>query len=372
MGQAKIKADAEVKIAEAKAKIDRLRIEKEEQQKIREMKEKQYERAHQLKLKQIEEENAKKQREAEAEMERRKQAHAQRLKQMQIDKEERDKNRKIKQKEQSLNSITAEMNKLDELIDADIIELELEKKDLERTTKELEVKQEWIHKFETYKEYELQKKSDELQLKTAKMNFDRDDQAIKAAIDTTGQHEGNVAKFLMLTHSLLGATVATTAHSNKLEAKIATFDELIARECHDKLSIEQYFYQQNLIRFIPILAECSQKYVNVDQLECDEEEEYEEILEILQNGLQKKLEIESEEKNNDDIDEEKMEEVNNTESKPQINEELKGEELAKHLLTKWGLIKKWDKMKENEWMEPKDWKDLIEDDAELKELGFKG
>merc|ERR1712154_643340 len=96
-----------------------------------------------------------------------------------------------------------------------------------------------------------------------------------------------------------------------------------------------------------------------------------EILEILQNGLQKKLEIESEQKNNDDIDEEKVEEVNNTESKPQINEELKGEELAKHLLTKWGLIKKWDKMKENEWMEPKDWKDLIEDDAELKELGFR-
>merc|ERR1712154_531569 len=35
-------------------------------------------------------------------------------------------------------------------------------------------------------------------------------------------------------------------------------------------------------------------------------------------------------------------------------------------------MKYWDKMKENEWTDPKYWKDLIEDDAELKEVKFRG
>merc|ERR1719361_1448955 len=187
-------------------------------------------------------------------MEKRAQEHAKKLKQMQIDKEEKDKAKKIKQKNDSIKACTVEIGKLDKLIAIDTKQLENEKKDYERSAKQLEAKQLWIDTFATFKQRELDKVSDELQLKAAKIRFERDDEQIKSAISKTGQVEENVGRFLILTHHLLGATVATTAHSNKLQAQIAPFDELMGRECSDKLLIEQRFYQKNLSHFTDILA----------------------------------------------------------------------------------------------------------------------
>merc|ERR1711936_103622 len=98
-----------------------------------------------------------------AEMEKRAQEHAQKLKQMQIDKEEKDKAKKIKQKNDSIKACTVEIGKLDNLIDIDTKQLETEKKDYERSAKQLEVIQLWIDTFATFKQSELDKVSDELQ-----------------------------------------------------------------------------------------------------------------------------------------------------------------------------------------------------------------
>ena len=58
-----------------------------------------------------------------------------------------------------------------------------------------------------------------------------------------------------MTHSLVGQTAATQAHANKLDAELHTFLFLIERECHDTLAISHYFRENNLDRFITILAE---------------------------------------------------------------------------------------------------------------------
>merc|ERR1712190_481223 len=100
---------------------------------------------------------------------------------------------------------------------------------------------------------------------------------------------GNVGKFCQLTHCLLDATISTTSHSNKLDAEISTFGELVSRECQDKLTVEQYFGDKNLKRFILILA--AEDFKNVDSLRCKDEEEYEEILCLLERGI-KELEAE--------------------------------------------------------------------------------
>merc|ERR1711971_570912 len=99
--------------------------------------------------------------------------------------------------------------------------------------------------------------------------------------------------------------------ANKLDAEISTFGELVSRECQDKLTIEQYFGDKNLKRFIPILAK--EDFRNVSSLTCEDEEEYNEILRLIEN------------KGSDDE-----------------KEEIDG----KLLMTEWGLAKFWDAMEE--------------------------
>ena len=380
--RAKMAADTQVKIAKENAAIERLKLKNEEEQKMREMKEKQYDREHQVRMQQMKEEAARKEQLQKAEMERQKQAHIQKLKQMQIDKEEKDKNKKIKQRNDSIKACDAEITKLDKLIDTDTKQLEVDMRDFGKIAETLDAVQLWIDNFTNYKKLELDKMSTELQLKSAKINFERDDEQIKAAISDTGQIEENVGNFLVLTHRMLGATRATTSHSNKLQAQIAAFSELIQRECSGKLSIEQYFSQNNLSHFTPILAKCKSKYINVDELQCAYDEEFEELLGEIQNGLeeqeqQKQLPLvrDDDDPNNDyenadDVDDQKEDEE--MEEEPAMEHELKGEALAEKLLTDWGLIKFFDVMKENGWGHPEDWGDLIEDKNELKECGFKG
>merc|ERR1719242_2236965 len=352
-----------------------------DKQAIREAKQKQYDREHAVRLENMKAAEKRKEQRHKAEMEKRAQEHAQKLKQMQIDKEEKDKNKKIKQKNDSIKACTVEIGKLDKLIDIDTKQLETEKKDYERSAKQLEAKQLWIDNFATFKQSELDKVSDELQLKAAKIRFERDDEQIKSAIDKTGQVEENVGRFLILTHHLLGATVATTAHSNKLQAQIATFDELMGRECSDKLSIEQLFYQKNLSHFTEILANCSAQYVTVEQLKCEDDEEYDDLLKIIQKGLVKQekelaaitlpAKDQQDEKDNDDAkDDEKEELVKDQPNKPDVP--LKGEELAIELLNEWDLMENWDKMKERGWSKPKFWKRLVKNDDELEKCGIVG
>merc|ERR1712228_1062144 len=104
-------------------------------------------------------------------------------------------------------------------------------KSFAKTDKELEKQQQFIDNFDNYKQVELDKVSAVLQLQAAKEEFENADQQIKEAINKTGQDEPSVGRFLTLTHGLLGATIATTENTTKLDAEISTFGELVSREC---------------------------------------------------------------------------------------------------------------------------------------------
>eukprot|EP01083_Nonionella_stella_P125087 378183_1 len=108
--------------------------------------------------------------------------------------------------------------------------------------------------------------------------------------------------------------------------------ELIRKECQDELSIDNYFNQKNLTRFIPILAD--EGFVNVNALICEGDEEYDEILQLLEKGIQKQTEL----------GQNKMEN-NQEEKQEEEKEEISGEILAKELLTKWKIIKKRNRKK---------------------------
>ena len=342
--QIQAQENARVAIAAQQAQTERLRLQAQKEEKDRDLKNKQYEREHAVKMEQIRNENKRKEREAMAAMERAKQENAKRLEQMRIAAQERDKKSRIAQKEANLANIAAELNKLDGLINRDTKDLEQTQEALEKICKEQEVQQQLIANFDNYKQVELDKVSDDLQLKTAHQTFDNADKQIKAAINKCGQIEQNVGRFLTLTHSLLGATIATTSHSNKLDAEITTFGELVSRECQDKLTVEQYFGDKNLKRFIPILAK--EDFKNVESLKCTDEDEYNEILCLIESGVKKLME---EEKGDDEKEEEAID--------------------GEALLKKWGFSKYWDALVEAECTDPNDWKYLEEDD--LKEMGFK-
>merc|ERR1712039_532416 len=166
-------------------------------------------------------------------------------------------------------------------------------------------------------------------------------------INKTGQIESNVGKFLTLTHGLLGATVATTTNSNELDAEITTFGGLVGRECQDKVTVKQYFGDKNLSRFIPVLAK--EDFTNLSELTCKDEDEYNEMLEIIEKGI-KEMEVEQKK---EDEKEEKEEE----------KEELDGEALFK----KWGLVKLWDAMNDAGCTDVEDWKYV--EDEDLTEMG---
>merc|ERR1712154_715797 len=127
---------------------------------------------------------------------------------------------------------------------------------------------------------------------------------------------------------------------------------LIQRSCSAKLQIATYFKEIGLERLVPILEK--EGYKTMDDIKCNEdkkEEEWNEILEIVENGLKALEEDGGDEKDAD-------------------NEEIDGKALLEQWSTKKiKLSKYWEAMEEDGFDDPTQWKDLTDD--ELKELKFK-
>ena len=125
---------------------------------------------------------------------------------------------------------------------------------------------------------------------------------------------------------------ATTTQSSKLTCELSTFNELISRECSDKLTIEQYFSEsEHLKPLIPLLTAHGMEYM--DSLRCANEKEGEAIVEAIESGLQKALEEKqagAEASSKDDA------------KKEQAELEDQDEVTAEQLLTKWKLSEFWE------------------------------
>ena len=119
---------------------------------------------------------------------------------MQIDAQEKDKQRRIQQKQRNIAKLNVEIEDLDGLIDKNSKEIEETKRDLMTNTKESENQRDAIQTYADYKQVELDKVINNLQLKTAHDKFENADKQIKEAINKTGQIESNVGKFSTLAH----------------------------------------------------------------------------------------------------------------------------------------------------------------------------
>ena len=185
-------------------------------------------------------------------------------------------------------------------------ELEKLKVALQGTCSALMVEEQKLSDWKKTSQDKLKRIAERLGLAKAKADYERGEQKIKQAIAKTGQQVGDVGLFLNLTHQLLSATLLSpspsrflslslhssltireiTTESKKLEALISTFNELISRECPDKLTIKQYFGESEHLRpLIPLLAARGMKYM--DTLKCADEKEGDAITKIIEDGLQK-------------------------------------------------------------------------------------
>ena len=89
---------------------------------------------------------------------------------------------------------------------------------------------------------------------------------------------------------------------------MSVFGEMIKRAASSKLSIEHYFNDVRMERFVPMLA--VEDYEDMEDIVCegsDQEEDFEEILEVVQEGMENehkewendKKEFEDDESNKD-------------------------------------------------------------------------
>merc|ERR1712154_391929 len=72
---------------------------------------------------------------------------------------------------------------------------------------------------------------------------------------------------------------------DKMSAKLKVFAALIERTCSAKLPISTYFKKIGLERLVAVLE--ADGYKNMDDLKCDDKEEYEEMLQEVQGRMEK-------------------------------------------------------------------------------------
>eukprot|EP01084_Bolivina_argentea_P293536 504853_1 len=242
-------------------------------------------RQQELEDREYKDKKQKEQKEADDRGEELKRQHQQRLEELKT----ADKEKKRKQLNESIKELENTIR--DEILKADIAHTkkanQLEKKaECEQKLSDLN---ETIGQFPQKKQDELTlyADSEDCQLNKARKAFERDNKEVENAIKKTGVHSDDIGNFLMLTHGLIGATMATEAESNKLDIALKTFGTILNNECQDKLTIEHYFNELNLQEFTPILA--LEGYKTVDHLTCDDQKQFEnDILGLLDKGIERK------------------------------------------------------------------------------------
>eukprot|EP01084_Bolivina_argentea_P260636 440207_1 len=281
---------------------------------------------------------------AELQMQKEQQEREDALKEQEMINKENDKEKKREQRQAAIDDITTKLTTIPKKINMEREKLKMVKAEFGDTTEKLNEIELKLNNWDQFKEQHLI--VFKLNLKNAKHDYERDDKAIKDAVNSTGVHEENVNRFLLYTHNLINATVSTTHATNKLQTKISTFGELISRLCQTKLSIEGYFtdVMPKLKPFIPILS--VKGFTYMDELKCKSTDEFEkDIFPMLEKGI-------VQQKTKDNI----------AETNEEKKQEPAAEKSFKELLTEWKLAKYIDKFEEEGWDDPRDYKDMEVDD----------
>jgi len=270
---------------------------------------------------------------------------------------ERIRRQKIKQRDVSLKEVKEEIAKCEQAIDQSKLGVVNAKSIVKEKTESLAALENKINGFDAYKEQMLKILDDAEDLKVKKQRFDENNDEIEEAIKKTGQTEQNVARFLKLTSKMLEATTVTTMDTNRMSTQIKTFETMINRECSDKLTIEQYADEEEELKPLVGIFRNDGK-VNMHTLKCNDNEEFEDLVSMVNTALAKQQE------------EMKDDTPKDSEERPGQTEETKQEEVSPEaLLKQWNLHKFWESMKEEGWDDPNDWPEIEEED--LKGFGFK-
>eukprot|EP01084_Bolivina_argentea_P137645 242420_1 len=196
--------------------------------------------------------------------------------------EQQMKQMKLKEKDDAIKDIKAQKKTYENKnaqVDKELVRLKAE---FVAEQEKLKVLQNKMKIFREDREREL--KAAERLVNLAEEKFKEADRKIRDVIKSTDVDEGNIPQFLNLVNDgLLFATMRGQMESDKMTAKLKVFSELMRRTCAAKLPIDTYFADQGLDRFIPILA--SAGYENLDDIKCDDKEEYDELKEVVDEGL---------------------------------------------------------------------------------------
>eukprot|EP01084_Bolivina_argentea_P237041 398475_1 len=286
-------------------------------------------------------------------LEQQRAAHTARMKAL----ENADKDKKRSVLNESINRVQRTMNDIGNTIHQDQDSMTVAKENEKSKGEQLKKLEVEVAGFDNFKKIKLNEYRIHLQIDAAYNDFKRDDDEIQNAITKTGQHEENVGKFLDLTHGLIGATMNTDAETNKLDAAMGAFGVMITNECSDKLTIEYYFNDMNLKRFIPILEK--ERFETLQSLTCGNEDEFkQDFLPLFENGIKKQLEAAPAPKKDDE---------KAIEAAPQ----KKGIEACKELLDEWGLSKYFETLCDDEGYDDiDDWEELTVDEL-VNDINFK-
>jgi len=224
----------------------------------------------------------------EAEKQREEQQHQQRMKQAMINAKEKDRANKEKQRTDAVSQLRSHVSDLNKQIAQDQENLKLVLKEQETKKEQIKIKQDSIDRCDE-KYITEQCQAEKRDVDDAQAKYKRSDDEILQAIAKTGQDEDNVGRFLRLTHALIAHTTTTQANVNKLDAELSTFQTLLQRVSQDKLSIDYYFKNQGLGRFVPILGK--QGFTDCQHLVCSNEQEFKShVLGYLNEEIEKDIE----------------------------------------------------------------------------------
>eukprot|EP01084_Bolivina_argentea_P255629 430048_1 len=274
----KLEQDADIAHQEAMEKLKQAEAEREAKRAELEQKRK---IEHEKVLEKLELEKIAKKKEIEAQ----EQKHQEELKQMQINAEKENVDNQKQQRDEALVRLQTAIVDWEKQKLADEGDLAKIKEELTEATEILDVQNKTITDFDKIELLKEERKT----MEDTEKRYKRNDDEILATIMKTGVNEDSIGRFLKLTHRLIGDTVSTQEEANKLNAELATFGKMIGRECQDKLSIDYYFKEKNLARFAPILL--AQNYNDLQDLECKDDDEFEDIVDIINKDIKKKKKI---------------------------------------------------------------------------------
>ena len=149
--------------------------------------------------------------------------------------------------------------------------------------KEMETVKERMDNFDQYKDDKLKQINDIL--KESQVKFKAVDDEIEAAKANTSIHDSNIPQFIELLTTITDKLRANEERNLELIAKTSGFMQMLKRDFEYRITIESYFgNDRTLGQYTEILHK--EEFYYMDDLRCDNKEEFQKILDLILSTLQ--------------------------------------------------------------------------------------